>query len=176
MTRLIPSPATGPIQGGAGGRFALRRGGLVAVVVLALAGGVLGGCGSTGKSADADASAAASNASEDDDILTVRDAWVKPADTGDTVIYGTIVNGTAAPASAVLATSPVAGSTELRPKPEAFTIPAHGRLALKENGPYLALLQLTKAVRVGDQVQATLTFKDRSTVQFTAQARQPSGK
>lgn len=119
--------------------------------------------------------------------VTVSDQWVKAADTGMTALFGTLHNSGATDATVVSATSPAAGSVELhevvgqpgsttmRPKAGGFSIPAGGSHLLAPGGDHIMLMNLTKPLQIGNDVEVTLSFADGSTLPLTAQVREFAG-
>ncbi|MEV7225610.1 copper chaperone PCu(A)C [Polymorphospora sp. NPDC051019] len=118
--------------------------------------------------------------------LTVRDPWVKVADSGMTSAFATLVNESATPVTVTGATSPVSpmelhemamrdGEMVMRAKPDGFTVPAGGSHVLEPGGDHLMLMALGRPVRAGDEVDITLTLADGGTVAFTALAKPFAG-
>lgn len=115
--------------------------------------------------------------------VTVSDQWVKAADTGMTAVFGTLKNSGKDEVTVVSATSPAAGrmelhevvgqpgSTTMRPKEGGFVIPAGGTQVLAPGADHLMMMDLKAPLAVGSDVEVTLTFKDGSTLPFTAQVR-----
>ena len=146
---------------------AVLTAGLIAAVPLA-------GCSKT------DTATKAADAAK---VVTMTDQWVKAADSGMTGVFGTLKNSGKDEVTVVSATSPAAGRTELhevtgppgsmtmRPKEGGFTIPAGGSHALAPGADHLMLMDLKAPLPVGSDVEITLTFKDGSTLPFTAQVR-----
>ncbi|MFH7333881.1 copper chaperone PCu(A)C [Streptomyces sp. KHY 26] len=147
------------------------------------------GCGTSGSSAsdsgtDAPTTAPAKAAAAP---VTMKDPWVKAADSGRTAVFGTLVNTTGGKVTVVSATSTVAKKTELhevvdvdgkpvmRPKEGGFVIRAGGSHQLQPGGDHLMLMGLAKAVKPGDEIAVTLTFQDGRTLRFTAVAKAFAG-
>lgn len=154
------------------------------MVAMVLGGGlVLAGCAST-QSPSADTTpaptGAASASSNATGAITVRDPWMKAADSGMTAAFGTLVNSSDKELTVVSATSAVAkmmelhevamvdGKMQMRPKAGGFMIPAGGTHELAPGADHIMIMGLTKPVQPGDEVTVTLTLSDGSTVQFTA--------
>ncbi len=148
-------------------RTAVLTIGLIAAVSLA-------GCGKTESTTAADAAKA----------VTMSDQWVKAADSGMTGVFGTLKNSGTQEMTVVSATSPAAGRMELhevvsqagggstmQPKEGGFAIPAGGTHVLAPGADHLMLMDLKAPLPVGGDVEITLTFKDGSTLPFTAQVR-----
>ncbi|MFF1272971.1 copper chaperone PCu(A)C [Streptomyces marokkonensis] len=164
---------------------------LVAASAVAVLGMItLAGCGSddsspsgSGGSATATPGEAAATAAP----VTMKDPWVKAAESGMTGAFGTLVNRTDADITVVSATSGASRTTELhevadvdgkmvmRPKEDGFVIPAKGSHRLEPGSDHLMLMRLADAVKPGDEVPVTLTFKDGRTLEFTAVAKQFAG-
>lgn len=117
-------------------------------------------------------------------VVTVNDQWVKAADTGMTAVFGTLKNSGKDEVTVVSATSPAAarvelhevvnqpgGGTTMQPKEGGFSIPAGGSHALAPGADHLMLMDLKAPLPVGSDVEVTLSFKDGSTLPFTAQVR-----
>ncbi|MEV0397033.1 copper chaperone PCu(A)C [Polymorphospora rubra] len=168
----IPVPARRPA-------WAARLGAGIAVLALL----ALTGCGADDATAgDPDAPATPGTAA----ALTVRDPWVKVADSGMTAAFGTLVNESDAPVTVVGATTPVSpmelhemamqdGAMVMRAKPDGITVPAGGSHILEPGGDHLMLMALRRPVRAGDEVEITLTLGDGRTVGFTALAKPFAG-
>ncbi len=121
--------------------------------------------------------------------VTIKDPWVKAADTGMTAAFGTLRNASdkdatvvAASATSVTKTSELHematdddGQMVMRPKKGGFSLPAGTTHQLSPGGDHIMLMDLTKPVRAGDEVRVTLTFADKSSMSFTAPARSYSG-
>ena len=156
----------------------MRKLTLTAVLTVGLiAAAPLAGCSKT------ETAPKASDASDAAKVVTIGDQWVKAADSGMTGVFGTLKNSGKDEVTVVSATSPAAGRTELhevagtpgsmtmRPKEGGFTIPAGGSHALAPGADHLMLMDLKAPLPVGTDVEITLTFKDGSTLPFTAQVR-----
>lgn len=121
--------------------------------------------------------------------VTIKDPWVKAADTGMTAAFGTLGNSSdqevrvvSASAASVTAKAQLhemaaddSGQMVMREKPNGIALPAGKSHELKPGGDHIMLLDLIKPVRAGDDVRITLTFADKSTKSFTAPARSFSG-
>jgi copper(I)-binding protein len=140
-------------------------------VLLATA-ATLAGCSSTPEPATVSA-----------DAVTVADVWVKAADDGMTAGFGRLTNTGTNDARIVSATTPAATTVELhevvsgggamtmRPKDGGFGIPAGADIELRPGGDHLMFMDLTGALRPGDDVEIVATFEDGSTLPITAQVR-----
>lgn len=119
--------------------------------------------------------------------VSVSDQWVKAADKGMTGLFGTLRNSGEQDMTVVSAASPTAGMVELhevvgqpgsgtmRPKDGGFVIPAGGSHLLAPGGDHIMLMDLKAPLKVGSDVQVTLTFADGTSLPFTAQVRDYSG-
>ncbi|MDR7276704.1 copper chaperone PCu(A)C [Catenuloplanes atrovinosus] len=146
-------------------------------LVLALALGGLTACANDGNAAAPSSSATAASTPAG---LTVRDPWIKAADTGMTAAFGTLVNGGSTDVTVVSAatevspmmelheTTMVNGAMQMQPKQGGFTIPAGGEHVLQPGGDHIMMMGLTTPVQAGDEIVVTLTLGDGSTTRFTA--------
>lgn len=119
--------------------------------------------------------------------VSVSDQWVKAADTGMTGLFGTLRNSGDQDMTVVSAVSPAAGMVELhevvgqpgsgtmRPKDGGFVIPAGGSHLLAPGADHIMLMDLKAPLKVGSDVEVTLTFADGTSLPFTAQVRDYSG-
>lgn len=166
-----------------------RRGRPTTTVALAalttiLAIGAAAGCGAT-----ADPPGAPSTRAAADGVaatLTVRDAWMKAADSGMTAAFAVLVNDADTDVTVVSAASPVSpmelhettmtdGAMVMRPAADGFTIRARSSHTLEPGGDHLMLMDLSKPIKPGDEVPVTLTLADGGTVTFTAVAKPFAG-
>ncbi|MFI5915098.1 copper chaperone PCu(A)C [Dactylosporangium sp. NPDC051541] len=159
-------------------RFTLRVSGVV--LLLALAGCSADPATPAAPSAPAPSSSPAA-------ALTVKDPWVKTADSGMSAAYGTLLNtgdkdivvvsatSTASPMMELHETTMVDGKMAMKPKDGGFTIPAKGSHEFKPGGDHFMLMDVKTPVKPGDQVTVTLTLKDGSTVPFTALGKDFAG-
>jgi copper(I)-binding protein len=120
-------------------------------------------------------------------LVTVGDQWVKAAETGMTGVFGTLTNSGTTEMTVVSAVSPAAGRVELhevvgapgsatmRPKEGGLAIPAGGSRVLAPGGDHIMLMDLKRPLKIGSDVEVTLTFADGKTLPFTAQVRDYSG-
>jgi copper(I)-binding protein len=154
------------------------------LAVAAVTCAVLTGCGGSPETTAAPVPAPASSAPAA--ALTVRDPWVKAADTGMTAAFGTLVNGTGADVTITGATSPASpielhtmamedGKMVMKPKEGGFTIKAGATHELGPGGDHLMLMQPAAAIRPGDEVAFTLALAGGGTVAFTAVAKPFAG-
>ncbi|MGD7706401.1 copper chaperone PCu(A)C [Microlunatus sp. Y2014] len=119
--------------------------------------------------------------------VTFDDGYVKAMPAGEmTAIFGVISNDTGADVTVVSASSEAAETVELhemvmqdgqmvmRERAGGFVIPAGESMSLEPGGLHLMLIGLTSEIRAGDQVSATLTLADGSTIEVTATGRDMS--
>ena len=105
------------------------------------------------------------------DGITVRDAWVRAAPPGSTVLaaYLGIDNHTASAQALSGASSPQFKRVEIHrteikngivgmSTPPRVAIPAHGTLNFAPNGYHLMLIEPHQALRIGDHVELRLQF------------------
>jgi copper(I)-binding protein len=157
---------------------------LPALALLALP---LAACGGGNDTAGAAATATpAASAQAPKAALTITDPWVKTADKGMTAAFGTITN-TGAEVTIVSAATPASpkvelhevvgdgGEMKMRARQGGFTVPAGGRLELKPGGYHIMLMDVTGPIEPGRQVAFTLTLADRSTIAFSALAKDYNG-
>ena len=152
------------------------------VVVLLLA---LAGCGTAPPAAAPTTPPAPTTSSAA--ALTVRDPWVKTAETGTTAAFGILVNSSGEELVVVSGSSTTATKTELheiatvdgkmqmRPKEGGFVIPAGGTHELEPGGDHIMLLDITTPLKPGDQVTITLALDDGRTTTFTAVGKDFAG-
>ncbi|MFC4069880.1 copper chaperone PCu(A)C [Actinoplanes subglobosus] len=156
------------------------------LAVAAVTCAVLTGCGGSPETGTAAAPAPAQTSSAPAAALTVRDPWVKAADTGMTAAFGTLVNDTGADVTITGATSPASpielhtmamedGKMVMKPKEGGFTIKAGATHELGPGGDHLMLMQPAAAIKPGDEVAFTLTLSGGGTVAFTAVAKPFAG-
>ncbi|MEV6519323.1 copper chaperone PCu(A)C [Micromonospora chalcea] len=130
-------------------------------------------------SAPAPASAAAG-------VLTIRDPWVKAADKGMTAAFGTLVNDSDTDVTITGVSTDVSraelhemamkdGKMVMQAKQGGVVVKARSQAALEPGGDHLMLMDLTRPVRPGDQLDITLTFADGRTQTFTAVAKPFTG-
>ena len=151
-----------------------------AVALLALA-----GCGSSAASETA-APATSATAEAKADGLTVRDPWVKAADSGMTAAFATLVNNTGADVTVESATSPASpielhtmamkdGKMVMQPKQGGFVIKAGATHELAPGGDHLMLMQPAAAIKPGDELTFTLKLSGGASVEFKAVAKPFAG-
>ena len=117
--------------------------------------------------------------------LTVVDAWARPADSGSTAgAYVTLTNtdsvdvsigalwAAAAPLVQLHETMPRDGMAHMIARPN-LQIRRDSTLAMVPGGLHIMLMDLTRALRIGDTVHLTLTLTDGRTVPVAAAVRAP---
>lgn len=137
--------------------------------------------GGTAGSSDASASTAAAT-------VTVEDAWVKAADSGMSAAFGTLKNSSGSDVTVVSAATKASktlqlhetvdsesGEKVMREKEGGFTIGAGKSLELMPGGSHIMLMDLTKPLKAGEEVEFTLTLANHSTVTFTAPVKDYEG-
>lgn len=124
---------------------------------------------------------------QDASVVTVSDQWAKAATGGMTAVFATLKNsGTkevtvesaSSPASAAVELHEVVGdpgSATMRPKEGGIAIPAGGSHILAPGGDHIMLMDLRGPLQPGSEVEVTLTFKDGSSLPFSAQVRDYTG-
>ncbi|GIJ43801.1 hypothetical protein Val02_06870 [Virgisporangium aliadipatigenens] len=154
-----------------------RRGIAVLAAAAALS---LGACGSS------DDTAAATPTASPAAALTVRDPWVKAADSGMTAAFAVLANDSDTDVTVTAVTSPASpmelhemamqeGKMVMRPKAGGFVVKAHGTHELSPGGDHLMLMQPSAPIKPGDRVAFTLTLADGRSVAFTAVAKPFAG-
>jgi periplasmic copper chaperone A len=122
------------------------------------------------------------------DSVTVREAWIKAADTGMTsafaeiqntgddqvrVVAASTDNSTMMELHEVVASAD--GSMVMKPKDGGFAVPADDTKVLQAGGDHLMLMDVTSPLTPGTDADITLTFEDGSSTTFTAQVRDFAG-
>lgn len=151
-----------------------RLGALTAVAALALT-----GC--AGAAAPAPASPQSAQFSS-------TDVWVKAAESGMTAGFGELTNTGDTDLTVVSAIDSATASMELhetvanesgqmvmREIEGGFVIPANGSIELAPGGNHLMFMDVTTALRAGDETTITLTFADDSTAEITAPVKDFAG-
>ena len=132
--------------------------------------------------------AACASPSAEDATLTIRDPWVKAAESGMTAAFGTLVNDTAEAVTVVGATCPASdrmelhetvmddsGAMTMRRVESGFVVPAEAERVLEPGGDHLMLLGIVDPIEPGEDLTITLDLDDGSQLTFTASARSFSG-
>ncbi|MEU1807475.1 copper chaperone PCu(A)C [Micromonospora aurantiaca (nom. illeg.)] len=165
----------------------LRPAALIGAAVLAASVTACGSAGTPSAATPASASAPASAlASAAAGVLTVRDPWVKAADKGMTAAFATLANDGDTDVTITGVTTGVSraeihemamtdGKMAMRQKQGGVVVAARSQAALEPGGDHLMLMDLTRPVRAGDQLDITLTFADGRTQTFTAVAKPFTG-
>ena len=154
---------------------------------------ILASCGGTVVSSS-DSSEASNSVSTDPStggdaaFLSIRDAWVKAADTGTTAAFGVLTNAGKSDVVIRAATSDASpimelhetvtgasGTPIMRPKEGGFTIPAGGEFLLQPGANHLMLMALVKPLQAGQSAKFALAMADGSTFTFSAVAKEFSG-
>ncbi|MFJ1540638.1 copper chaperone PCu(A)C [Micromonospora chalcea] len=161
-----------------------RTAALIGAAVLAAS---VAACGSADATSTATPSAPSSApASAAAGVLTVRDPWVKAADKGMTAAFATLANDGDTDVTITGVTTDVSraeihemamtdGKMAMRQKQGGVVVAARSQAALEPGGDHLMLMDLTRPVRPGDQLDITLTFADGRTQTFTAVAKPFTG-
>ncbi len=153
---------------------------LTAVLFAALL-GLVTACGSSPVGGRGASAAAASSG------LSITDAYVKavPKDgaMAMSAIFGVVSNSTDKDITLVKGASDVASSVELhemvmdgggmkmQPKKGGFVVPAGGSLTLEPGGLHVMLIGLTRDIKAGDAVQATVSTADGKELAIDAVGR-----
>ncbi len=130
------------------------------------------------------AASAASSAEATHDVVKVDNAWVRPAAKGQSGTGGYLRLTSSKAVTLVGLSSPVAGLSQLH---EMFmqgdvmrmrelgsvSLPAGQAVEFKPGANHLMLMNLKQALKVGDQVEVTLIFKDEQGKRFTQKASLP---
>ena len=164
----------------------LRPAALIGAAVLAASITACGSSGTTSAASPATSAPAPASASAAAGVLTVRDPWVKAADKGMTAAFATIVNDGDTDVTITGVSTDVSraeihemamtdGKMAMRQKPGGVVVAARSQVALEPGGDHLMLMDLTRPVRAGDQLDVTLTFTDGRTQTFTAVAKPFTG-
>lgn len=122
------------------------------------------------------------------DSVTVREAWIKAADTGMTSAFAEIQNAgenqvrvvaAATPSSSMMELHEIVsspdGSMVMKPKEGGFAVAADETKVLQAGGDHLMLMDVTSPLTPGSDTDITLTFEDGSSSTFTAQVREFAG-
>ena len=164
----------------------LRPAALIGAAVLAASITACGSSGTTSAASPATSAPAPASASAAAGVLTVRDPWVKAADKGMTAAFATIVNDGDTDVTITGVSTDVSraeihemamtdGKMAMRQKQGGVVVAARSQAALEPGGDHLMLMDLTRPVRPGDQLDITLTFADGRTQTFTAVAKPFTG-
>ena len=110
--------------------------------------------------------------------LSVSGAWSRPAVAGTNGVGYLVVANTGKADALVEVESPLAAKVEMHSssmaggvmsmkKEDRVPVPAGGKAVFGPGGYHLMLIGLTKTMKAGDQVPATLTFASGATVKAT---------
>lgn len=109
--------------------------------------------------------------------LAIEHPWVRPAASGNSAAYMTIINAGAKPDMLLGASSAAAGKVEIhettrdgdimrmRPLPDGIALPAGGTVELKPGGAHMMLLGIASELKEGAAAPMTLRFRDAGEVQ-----------
>ncbi|MEV5650855.1 copper chaperone PCu(A)C [Nocardia sp. NPDC052254] len=123
----------------------------------------------------------------DADSVTVRNQWIKAADTGMSAAFAEFSNSGDREVRIVDATGPAAarmeihevvaadGGTMMRPKAGGLVIAPHSTVKLTPGGDHLMFIDLKAPLRTGAQSPITVKFADGSSTTFTSQVRDFAG-
>lgn len=122
------------------------------------------------------------------DSVTIREAWIKSADTGMTSAFAEIQNTGDTQVRVVSAQSPASSMMELhevvasadgtmvmKPKEGGFAVGAQETKVLQAGGDHIMLMDVTSPLTPGADTDITLTFEDGSSSTFIAQVREFAG-
>ncbi len=122
------------------------------------------------------------------DHLMVNDAWVREAPPGAMALAGymklhnhgdkeRVLVGAASPAfdSVMLHRTVVEGEMSKMVHQHMITIPAGGMLSFEPNSYHLMMMKPKQALKAGDKVSVTLSFKNGDTQEVTHHVRAPMG-
>jgi copper(I)-binding protein len=163
------------------------RRGLLLFTTTACAGALaLTGCSGSPSVEPAEPAAPAAVTTHATPAVTVTDPWVKTAESGMTAVFGTFSTTRSTAVTILSAQTSASPRTELhevvtqdgamvmRPKNDGFVIEPGTPHVLAPGGDHIMIMDLTSAIRPGDQVEVTLTLSDGSTTSFTAMAKETS--
>lgn len=130
---------------------------------------------------------AATTAADDQDLVLV-DGWVKATDEAMTGVFGTLTNTSDDDLHLTAVQSELAGLTELhvtvddgaggrimQRTDDGFTVPVGGEHVLEPGGDHLMLMQLTRPIETGEDVELTLVLEDGEEITVTVAARAFTG-
>lgn len=119
-------------------------------------------------------------------VLSVQDAWARPASTGENgAAYFVIENGTAADDILLSASSEIAAATEIHKsmmmdggmmsmqQQNSVPVPAKGQVEFKTGGLHVMFVNLTRDLKVGDTITITLIFEKAGSMTIQAIVKEP---
>lgn len=118
-------------------------------------------------------------------VLSVAEAWARPADSGATAaVYFTLVNAGTVPDTLSGAQSALAEETGLHMSMQhdgtmhmaaltSLPVPAEDSVSFAPLGAHVMLTRMTRAVAVGDIIPVTLSFVSGQTLAVRAGVRAP---
>lgn len=122
------------------------------------------------------------------EVVTLRDAWVKSAETGMTAGFGDLVNAGPTDVTITAMTTDASARSELhetvadasgamvmRAVQDGFVVPAGGAFSLEPAGSHLMMMDLTGPLTAGDEVTMSLEFSDGSELDVVAVVKDYSG-
>lgn len=117
--------------------------------------------------------------------LAVRDAWARPALTGENgAAYFVIENGTASDDTLLSVSSEIASTTEVHMSmgddngvmsmqmQESVVVPAKDKVEFKPGGLHVMFIGLTQDLKVGDTFTLTLNFEKAGEVVLQVEAKE----
>ena len=119
-------------------------------------------------------------------VLTVRDAWARPAVVGENAAaYFTIENGTGSNDSLLSISSDIAAAAELHMSmthdngvmsmemQDAVQIPARDQVEFKPGGLHVMLVDINRDLSIGDTISLTLHFQTAGDVIIDVSVQEP---
>ena len=119
-------------------------------------------------------------------VLTVQDAWARPAAIGENAAaYFTIENGTSSSDALLSVSSDIAAAAELHMSmtrdndvmsmemQESVQIPGGDQVEFKPGGLHVMLVDLNRDLKVGDTVALTLSFRNAGNVTIDVFVKEP---
>lgn len=145
------------------------------------------GCASP-QSSDSSTESSTSENQEQSAHVTIRDAWVKAAESEMSAAFGVLVNDSGEDIRVVSATcdaSPIMelhetvenddGQMVMREKDGGFLIPANSEYVLEPGANHLMLMDIVDPVLAGNTVSFALELEDGSAYEFDAPAKDFTG-
>lgn len=115
--------------------------------------------------------------------ISARKQFSRATDAPNGVVYAILENPTRTDYRLLGAHSPHAafcelhetieedGVAKMRPRPEGFTLPAHGRIHLKPGGAHIMLMRLKHPLIEGDHIEITLVFDNNKKIDLNVPVR-----